>query len=88
MYLFYCARSKLQHLGSLIFTVACGILCCGLRDLVPQPRIKPRPPALGAESLSHWTIKEGPSWIIQTLPRVRLGDYLTSLRLLSFPLRQ
>ena len=30
-------------------------LSCGMWDLVPWPRIKPRPPALGAWSLSHWT---------------------------------
>ena len=29
-------------------------------DLVPWPGIKPRPPALGARSLSHWTIREVP----------------------------
>ena len=56
-----------------------------MQDLVPQPGIKPRPPAWGPWSLSHWTIKEVPSWIIQTLPRVMLGDYLTSLFQSSFP---
>ena len=30
-------------------------LSCGLWDLVPQPGIKPRAPALRAHSLSHWT---------------------------------
>ena len=29
-------------------------------DLVPQSGIKPRPPALGAWSLSHWTTREVP----------------------------
>ena len=29
-------------------------------DLVPWPGIKPRPPAFGAWSLSHWTIREVP----------------------------
>ena len=32
---------------------ACGIL-------VPQPEIKPVPPALGAQSLNHWTAREVP----------------------------
>ena len=31
---------------------------CSMWDLVPWPRIKPRPPALGAQSLSHWTTRE------------------------------
>ena len=29
-------------------------------DLVPQPGIEPRPPALGVWSLTHWTTKEVP----------------------------
>ena len=33
-------------------------LSCSLGDLVPWPRIEPRPPALGAQSLSHWTTRE------------------------------
>ena len=32
---------------------ACGIL-------VPQPGIEPRPPALGARSLNHWTARKFP----------------------------
>ena len=31
--------------------MACGIL-------VPQPGIKPMPPALEAQSLNHWTTRE------------------------------
>ena len=40
----------------------CGIqnLCCSMRDLVPQPGIKPGPPALGVWGLSHWTTREVP----------------------------
>ena len=34
-------------------SVACGIL-------VPQPGIEPAPSALGAQSLNHWTGREGP----------------------------
>ena len=33
-------------------------LSCGIWELVPWPGIKPRPPALGAQSLSHWTTRE------------------------------
>ena len=31
-----------------------------MRDVVPWPGIKPRSPALGGQSLSHWTIREVP----------------------------
>ena len=34
-------------------------LSCGMWDLVPRPGIKPRPPALVVQSLSHWTTREG-----------------------------
>ena len=30
-------------------------LSCDIRDLVPQPGIKPRAPALRDQRLSHWT---------------------------------
>ena len=42
-------------------------------NLIPQPTIKPAPPALEAQHLNHWTAKEVPgsvcgiyvfSWII------------------------
>ena len=36
------------------------IFSCSMWDLVPQPWIELRPPALGALSLSHWTISEVP----------------------------
>ena len=39
--------------SSLAMWTACGIL-------VPPPRIEPRPPALGAWSLNHWTTREVP----------------------------
>ena len=35
-------------------------LSCSVWNLVPQPRIKLRPPTLRAWSLSHWTAKEVP----------------------------
>ena len=43
---------------SSIFLTACGIFCCGMWDLVPWSGIKPGPPALGVQSLSHWTHRE------------------------------
>ena len=33
---------------------------CSMWDSVPWPGIKPRPPALGAQSPSHWTTREVP----------------------------
>ena len=60
MYVFGCT-------GSSIFLVAGGIFRCGMKtlssnlwDLVPWPGIAPRPPALEAQSLSHWTTREEP----------------------------
>ena len=38
-------------------------LSCGMWDLAPCPGIEPRPPALGAQSLSHWTTREVPKFI-------------------------
>ena len=35
-------------------------LCCDTWDLVAWPGIEPRPPALGAWTLSHWTTREVP----------------------------
>ena len=35
-------------------------LSCSMWDPVPWPRIEPRLPALGAQSLSHWTTREAP----------------------------
>ena len=47
IYLFGCAG----HAGFSIFS-------CGIWDLVPWPGIKPRPPALGVQNLSHRTTRE------------------------------
>ena len=38
----------------------CGIFSCGMWDLVPWPGIEPGPPALGGQSLNHWTTREVP----------------------------
>ena len=57
----------LIYLAHRVLVVACRIfscdmrtLRCGMWDLVPSPGIKPGPPALEAQSLSHWTTREGP----------------------------
>ena len=38
-----------------------------MRDLVPGPGIEPRPPALGAWSLTHWTTRGSPSSTVKDL---------------------
>ena len=45
-----------------IVAVALGIvsLCCGMWDLVLQPGIQPRPPALRVRSAGHWTAWDVP----------------------------
>ena len=43
-----------------VFAAAHGIFSCWMWDLVPWAGIKPRPPALGAPSLNHWTTREAP----------------------------
>ena len=47
-------QSLLHHAGS---------FSCGLWDLVPQAGIKPRSPALGAQSLSQWTARQVPDLV-------------------------
>ena len=41
-----------------VLVVEHGISSCSLWDLVSWPGIQPRPPALGAQSLSHWTTRK------------------------------
>ena len=56
--------SLLQHAESLV--AACELLVavfklinsCDMWNLVPWPGMELRPPALGAQSLSHWTTTE------------------------------
>ena len=50
---------QLRHADFLV--VACELLVAAhMWDLVPGPGIEPRPPALGARSLTHWTMREVP----------------------------
>ena len=48
-----------SFLKKIIYLTVPG-LYCSMWDLVPQPGIESRPPALGAQSLSHWTTREFP----------------------------
>ena len=46
IYLFGCTRSWSQHVGALIFTVACQIFSYSMQDLVPRPGINPWTPCI------------------------------------------
>ena len=43
-----------------LFILLHQVFSCSMWDLIPLPRIEPRPPALVAWSLSHWTTREIP----------------------------
>ena len=38
-----------------------------MRDVVPRPGLELEPPALGAQSLTHWTTREVPGILLQQL---------------------
>ena len=50
---------KSLFLKNIIYLVMLG-LSCGMWDIVPWPGIKPGPPALGAWSFSHWSMRDVP----------------------------
>ena len=41
-----------------VFVATCRIFSCSMWVLVPQPGVEPKLPALGAQSLGHWTTRE------------------------------
>ena len=44
--------------------MACELLVAAcMRGLVPRPGIEPGPPALGVQSLTHWTTREVPGTV-------------------------
>ena len=43
-----------------VLVVACRIFSCSMWALLPWPGLRPSPPALEAQSLSHWTTREVP----------------------------
>ena len=55
-----------------IWLVAQG-LSCGMWDLVSWPGIEPRPPALGAQSLSRWATPEVPNYFFLWGGSCKLG---------------
>ena len=58
-----------------IYLAVLGLSCsmwtlrCSIWGLVPLWGIKPRPPALGVWSLSHWTTREVPSLFLEQLSK-------------------
>ena len=52
---------------------SCGMqnLGCNMWDLVPWPRIEPRPSAVGGQNLNHWTTREVPCFLILLLLGIR-----------------
>ena len=59
IYLFWLCRVLVA--AHRIIVAACELLVVAcMRDLVPQPGMEPRPPALGTRSLTHWTAREVP----------------------------
>ena len=65
IYLFGCPGSWVAPYR--IFVAARGIFSCGMWDLVPHPGTEPRPPELGARSLTHWTTREVPPSVINCI---------------------
>ena len=53
-----------RHTNTHIYLAAMGLIRCDIRDLAFWSGIKPRPPALGTQSLSHWITREVPSFIL------------------------
>ena len=48
-----------------VLVLAFGIFSCSMWNLVPWPGIEPRPPALGARNLTHWTTRKVPMLILE-----------------------
>ena len=46
-----------------LFILAAVGLSCSMQDLVPPPGIEPGTPALGMQSLSHWTTRDVLHWL-------------------------
>ena len=57
------------------FDLGHRIFSCCTWVLVPQPGVEPGPPALGAQSLSHWTTRKSPSAFPDLSPWTDLGEW-------------
>ena len=56
-----------------VLIVACRLFSCGMWNLVSWPGIETAPPALGAQSLIHWTTREVPGHPFSFLQRIYMG---------------
>ena len=63
-----------------------AVLSCSTWDLVPQPRIKPKPPALGMQNLSHWTTSKVPIFSWYYFGHIQWDQYAISFTVLHFPI--
>ena len=52
--------SLLMYLAALVLSCCMQTLSYGMGDLIPWLGIEPEPPALGVQSLNHWTASEVP----------------------------
>ena len=60
-------------------------LSCGMWDLAPWPGIEPWLPAMGAQSLSHWTTRELPHFFFTRLLLLLLLSRFSRVRLCATP---
>ena len=65
------------HTHIYIYLAASG-LSCSMSDLVPRPGIEPGPPTLWAQSLSPWTSRDVPAFLLYESflhqPSLRVGS--------------
>ena len=54
------ASIRLKYIHMFVYLTIPG-LSNGMWDTIPPPGTKPRPPALGAQGLSHWSTREVPT---------------------------
>ena len=59
-----CGTQDLLVAACGLLVAACELLVAArMRNLVPQPGMEPRPPAVGTWSLTHWTTREVPFFV-------------------------
>ena len=59
-------NTTVQKILKIFIYLAVLGLSCSMWDLVPWPGMEPKPPALGAQSLSYWTTREVPDfWCLE-----------------------
>ena len=87
IYLFGCTRSQLWNGRSSVFTATCRLLIVACKIQFPPPGIESGSPALGAQSLSHWTTREVPELIFlkrKSLSHVQLFETPWAVQSMEF----